>query len=98
VLEHFLQRFSGPWWRSPHDRYFLRDNAAEWILELDRGQASLEWATTLTWLDQKETAARSRAEERRSAMSAMKDELKWVRSNAKPRQTKSKAPGPASRS
>ncbi len=89
-LEHFLQRFSGTVVAITHDRYFL-DNAAEWILELDRGMG-IPWKGNYSdWLDQKETrlAQEQKTEDARSK--AMKEELKWVRSNAKGRQSKSKA-------
>jgi energy-dependent translational throttle protein EttA len=89
-LEHFLQRFPGTVVAITHDRYFL-DNAAEWILELDRG-AGIPWKGNYSdWLEQKEKRleGEQKAEDARSK--AMKEELKWVRSNAKGRQTKSKA-------
>jgi len=89
-LEHFLQRFPGTVVAITHDRYFL-DNAAEWILELDRGMG-IPWKGNYSdWLEQKEKrlAGEQRSEDAR--MKAMKEELKWVRSNAKGRQTKSKA-------
>ncbi len=73
-----------------HDRYFL-DNAAEWILELDRG-AGIPWKGNYSdWLDQKETRLEQEQKTEDARMKAMKEELKWVRSNAKARQTKSKA-------
>ncbi len=89
-LEHFLQRFPGTVVAITHDRYFL-DNAAEWILELDRGMG-IPWKGNYSdWLDQKERrlAGEQKSEDARSK--AMKEELKWVRSNAKGRQSKSKA-------
>ena len=89
-LEHFLQRFSGTVVAITHDRYFL-DNAAEWILELDRG-AGIPWKGNYSdWLDQKEKRLEQEQKTEDSRMKAMKEELKWVRSNAKARQTKSKA-------
>jgi sulfate-transporting ATPase len=73
-----------------HDRYFL-DNAAEWILELDRG-AGIPWKGNYSdWLDQKEKRLEVEQKKEDARMKAMKEELKWVRSNAKARQTKSKA-------
>jgi sulfate-transporting ATPase len=89
-LEHFLQRFPGTVVAITHDRYFL-DNAAEWILELDRG-AGIPWKGNYSdWLDQKETRLEQEQKTEDARMRAMKEELKWVRSNAKARQTKSKA-------
>jgi energy-dependent translational throttle protein EttA len=89
-LEHFLQRYSGTVVAITHDRYFL-DNAAEWILELDRGQG-IPWKGNYSdWLDQKEKRLEVEQKKEDARMKAMKEELKWVRSNAKARQTKSKA-------
>jgi sulfate-transporting ATPase len=89
-LEHFLQRFPGTVVAITHDRYFL-DNAAEWILELDRGQG-IPWKGNYSeWLDQKERRLEVEQKKEDARMKAMKEELKWVRSNAKARQTKSKA-------
>ena len=89
-LEHFLQRFPGTVVAITHDRYFL-DNAAEWILELDRG-AGIPWKGNYSeWLDQKEKRLEQEQKSEDARMKAMKEELKWVRSNAKARQTKSKA-------
>ena len=89
-LEHFLQRFPGTVLAITHDRYFL-DNAAEWILELDRGQG-IPWKGNYSdWLDQKEKRLEQEQKSEDARMKAMKEELKWVRSNAKARQTKSKA-------
>ena len=89
-LEHFLQRFPGTVVAITHDRYFL-DNAAEWILELDRG-AGIPWKGNYSdWLDQKEKRLEVEQKKEDARMKAMKEELKWVRSNAKARQTKSKA-------
>jgi len=89
-LEHFLQRFPGTVVAITHDRYFL-DNAAEWILELDRG-AGIPWKGNYSdWLDQKEKRLEGEQKKEDARMKAMKEELKWVRSNAKGRQTKSKA-------
>ncbi len=89
-LEHFLQRFPGTVVAITHDRYFL-DNAAEWILELDRGMG-IPWKGNYSdWLDQKEKRLEVEQKKEDARMKAMKEELKWVRSNAKARQTKSKA-------
>ncbi|MBK7261496.1 MAG: energy-dependent translational throttle protein EttA [Rubrivivax sp.] len=89
-LEHFLQRFPGTVVAITHDRYFL-DNAAEWILELDRGQG-IPWKGNYSdWLEQKEKRLEVEQKKEDARMKAMKEELKWVRSNAKARQTKSKA-------
>ncbi len=89
-LEHFLQRFPGTVVAITHDRYFL-DNAAEWILELDRGMG-IPWKGNYSeWLDQKEKRLEVEQKKEDARMKAMKEELKWVRSNTKARQTKSKA-------
>src|SRR5215207_5042722 len=89
-LEQFLQRYPGTVVAITHDRYFL-DNAAEWILELDRG-SGIPWKGNYSdWLDQKEKRLEQEQKSEDARMKAMKEELKWVRSNAKARQTKSKA-------
>ncbi len=89
-LEHFLQRFPGTVVAITHDRYFL-DNAAEWILELDRG-LGIPWKGNYSdWLEQKEKRLEVEQKKEDARSKAMKEELKWVRSNAKARQTKSKA-------
>ncbi len=89
-LEVFLKRFPGTVVAITHDRYFL-DNAAEWILELDRGMG-IPWKGNYSdWLDQKEQRLEQEQKTEDARMKAMKAELKWVRSNAKGRQTKSKA-------
>jgi sulfate-transporting ATPase len=89
-LEHFLQRFPGTVVAITHDRYFL-DNAAEWILELDRGMG-IPWKGNYSdWLDQKEQRLEVEQKKEDARIKAMKEELKWVRSNAKGRQAKSKA-------
>lgn len=89
-LELFLQRFSGTVVAITHDRYFL-DNAAEWILELDRGHGIPYKGNYSNWLEQKEArlAQEQRSEDARAK--AMKKELEWVRQNPKGRQAKSKA-------
>ncbi|ALT77447.1 MULTISPECIES: energy-dependent translational throttle protein EttA [unclassified Roseateles] len=89
-LEQFLQRFPGTVVAITHDRYFL-DNAAEWILELDRGHG-IPWKGNYSdWLDQKEKRLETEQKTEDARTKAMKEELKWVRSNAKGRQAKSKA-------
>jgi sulfate-transporting ATPase len=89
-LEQFLQRYSGTVVAITHDRYFL-DNAAEWILELDRG-SGIPWKGNYSsWLDQKgnRLAQEQKGEEARAK--ALKKELEWVRQNPKGRQAKSKS-------
>jgi sulfate-transporting ATPase len=89
-LEQFLQRYPGTVVAITHDRYFL-DNAAEWILELDRG-SGIPWKGNYSdWLEQKEARLEQEQKAIDAHMKAMKEELKWVRSNAKGRQSKSKA-------
>jgi len=73
-----------------HDRYFL-DNAAEWILELDRGHGIPWKGNYSSWLEQKEARLETEAKQVDAHMKAMKQELEWVRSNPKARQAKSKA-------
>src|SRR5210317_731603 len=89
-LERFLTEFPGTVVAITHDRYFL-DNAAEWILELDRGHGIPYKGNYSTWLEQKDArlALEQRTEDARAK--AMKKELEWVRQNAKGRQSKSKA-------
>ncbi|HMN75740.1 MAG TPA: energy-dependent translational throttle protein EttA [Burkholderiaceae bacterium] len=89
-LEVFLKRFPGTVVAITHDRYFL-DNAAEWILELDRGRGIPYKGNYSTWLDQKEQRLELEQKTEDARTKAMKAELKWVRSNAKGRQAKSKA-------
>jgi len=89
-LEQFLQRFPGTVVAVTHDRYFL-DNAAEWILELDRG-CGIPWKGNYSsWLEQKEARLEQEQKQVDAHMKAMKQELEWVRSNPKARQTKSRA-------
>jgi sulfate-transporting ATPase len=89
-LEQFLQRFPGTVVAITHDRYFL-DNAAEWILELDRG-SGIPWKGNYsTWLDQKEQRLEQEQKSEDARTKAMKKELEWVRQNPKGRQAKSKA-------
>jgi sulfate-transporting ATPase len=89
-LEIFLKRFPGTVVAITHDRYFL-DNAAEWILELDRG-SGIPWKGNYSnWLDQKEQRLEQEQKTEDARMKAMKKELEWVRQNPKGRQAKSKA-------
>ena len=89
-LEQFLARFAGTVVAITHDRYFL-DNAAEWILELDRGHGIPYKGNYSSWLEQKDArlAQEQRSEDARAK--AMKKELEWARQNPKGRQAKSKA-------
>jgi sulfate-transporting ATPase len=89
-LEQFLRRFSGTVVAITHDRYFL-DNAAEWILELDRGYGHPYKGNYSDWLDQKEKRLELEQKTEDARTKAMKQELEWVRKNAKGRQAKSKA-------
>jgi len=89
-LEQFLQKFPGTVIAVTHDRYFL-DNAAEWILELDRGYG-IPWKGNYTsWLEQKEQRLEREAKQEAARIKAMQRELAWVRTNPKGRQAKSKA-------
>ncbi len=89
-LEQFLVRFPGTVVAVTHDRYFL-DNAAEWILELDRGHGIPWKGNYSSWLEQKEARLETENKQIDAHMKAMKQELEWVRSNPKARQAKSKA-------
>jgi sulfate-transporting ATPase len=89
-LEQFLARFPGTVVGITHDRYFL-DNAAEWILELDRGRGIPWKGNYSTWLEQKEARLEAEQKGEEAHAKAMKRELEWVRKNAKGRQSKSKA-------
>ncbi|MDP1605907.1 MAG: energy-dependent translational throttle protein EttA, partial [Rhodocyclaceae bacterium] len=89
-LEQYLVRFPGTVVAVTHDRYFL-DNAAEWILELDRGHGIPWKGNYSSWLEQKEARLETEQKQIDAHMKAMKDELAWVRSNPKARQAKSKA-------
>ena len=89
-LEQYLQRFSGMVIAVTHDRYFL-DNAAGWILELDRGYGIPWEGNYSSWLEQKEQRLATEAKQEASRVKAMKAELEWVRQNPKARQAKSKA-------
>ncbi len=89
-LEQFLVRFPGTVVAVTHDRYFL-DNAAEWILELDRGMGIPWKGNYSSWLEQKEARLETEQKQVDAHMKAMKQELEWVRQNPKARQAKSKA-------
>ena len=89
-LEQFLCRFPGTVVAVTHDRYFL-DNAAEWILELDRGHGIPWKGNYSSWLEQKEERLEQEQKQVDAHMKSMKQELEWVRSNPKARQAKSKA-------
>ena len=89
-LEQFLVRYPGTVVAVTHDRYFL-DNAAEWILELDRGHG-IPWKGNYTsWLEQKEARLETESKQEAGRIKTMKQELEWVRQNPKARQAKSKA-------
>jgi sulfate-transporting ATPase len=89
-LEQFLVRFPGTVVAVTHDRYFL-DNAAEWILELDRGHGIPWKGNYSSWLEQKEARLEQENKQIDAHMKSMKRELEWVRQNPKGRQAKSKA-------
>jgi sulfate-transporting ATPase len=89
-LEQFLARFSGTVVAITHDRYFL-DNAAEWILELDRGHGIPWKGNYSTWLEQKQDRLEKEQKGEDARAKALKKELDWVRQNPKGRQAKSKA-------
>ncbi|WP_233864785.1 energy-dependent translational throttle protein EttA [Paraburkholderia adhaesiva] len=89
-LEQFLTRFPGTVVAVTHDRYFL-DNAAEWILELDRGYGIPWKGNYSSWLDQKEERLKQEESSESARQKAIKKELEWVRQNPKGRQAKSKA-------
>ena len=89
-LEQFLQRFPGTVVAVTHDRYFL-DNAAGWILELDRGHGIPWEGNYSSWLEQKEKRLETEAKQEEARLKTMKAELEWVRQNPKGRQAKSKA-------
>ncbi len=89
-LEQFLTRFPGTVVAVTHDRYFL-DNAAEWILELDRGHGIPWKGNYSSWLEQKEARLELESRQEAARIKAMKQELEWVRQNPKGRQAKSKA-------
>ena len=89
-LEQFLQRFPGTVVAVTHDRYFL-DNAAKWILELDRGYGIPWEGNYSSWLEQKEKRLEVEEKQEQARIKAMQKELEWVRQNPKGRQAKSKA-------
>ena len=89
-LEQFLLRFPGTVVGVTHDRYFL-DNACQWILELDRGMGIPWEGNYSSWLDQKGRRLEVESKQEAARVKAMKEELAWVRQNAKGRQAKSKA-------
>jgi sulfate-transporting ATPase len=89
-LEQFLLRFPGTVVAITHDRYFL-DNAAEWILELDRG-SGIPWKGNYSsWLDQKQARLKQEEATESARQKALQKELEWSRQNPKARQAKSKA-------
>ncbi|HWH41116.1 MAG TPA: energy-dependent translational throttle protein EttA, partial [Usitatibacter sp.] len=89
-LEQYLTRFPGTVVAVTHDRYFL-DNAAEWILELDRGQGIPYKGNYSDWLEQKRDRLQKEESSESARQKALKKELEWVRQNPKGRQAKSKA-------
>ncbi|HEY6894595.1 MAG TPA: energy-dependent translational throttle protein EttA, partial [Rhodanobacteraceae bacterium] len=89
-LEHFLQNFPGTVVAVTHDRYFL-DNAAEWILELDRGRGIPWKGNYSSWLEQKDERLQREEAGEKARRKAIQRELEWVRQGAKGRQSKGKA-------
>ncbi|MFT5116578.1 MAG: sulfate-transporting ATPase [Kiritimatiellia bacterium] len=89
-LERFLHDFSGTVVAITHDRYFL-DNAAGWILELDRGHGIPYEGNYSNWLETKEARLAQESRSEASHQKALKAELEWVRQNPKGRRAKSKA-------
>jgi ATP-binding cassette ChvD family protein len=89
-LERFLTEFPGTVVAVTHDRYFL-DNAAEWILELDRGHGIPWQGNYSSWLEQKEKRLQHEERSERAHQRAIREELEWVRANPKGRRAKSKA-------
>ncbi len=89
-LEQFLQKFPGTVVAVTHDRYFL-DNAAQWILELDRGYGIPWEGNYSSWLEQKETRLEQEEATESARQKTIKKELEWVRQNPKGRQAKSKS-------
>jgi len=89
-LEQFLQRFPGTVVAITHDRYFL-DNAAEWILELDRGHGIPWKGNYSSWLEQKQARLKQEESSESARQKTIAKELEWVRQNPKGRQAKSKA-------
>ncbi len=96
-LEHFLQEYSGTVVAITHDRYFL-DNAAGWILELDRGEGIPWQGNYSSWLEQKDARLKQEAASESARQKTIAKELEWVRQGAKGRQSKGKAVWPASKS
>ena len=89
-LERFLKEFPGTVIAVTHDRYFL-DNVAGWILELDRGHGIPWQGNYSSWLEQKEKRLEHEERAEKARIKSMQEELEWVRSNPKGRQSKSKA-------
>jgi len=89
-LEHFLAKFPGTVVAVTHDRYFL-DNAAQWILELDRGRGIPWQGNYSSWLEQKEARLKQEEATESARQKALAKELEWVRQNPKARQAKSKS-------
>jgi ATP-binding cassette ChvD family protein len=89
-LEQYLQRFPGTVVAVTHDRYFL-DNAAEWILELDRGRGIPWKGNYSSWLEQKDERLKQEQAGEKARQKAIQRELEWVRQSAKGRQSKGKA-------
>jgi ATP-binding cassette ChvD family protein len=89
-LEQFLAKFPGTVVAVTHDRYFL-DNAAEWILELDRGRGIPWKGNYSSWLEQKDQRLKQEAASEKARQKAIEAELEWVRKNPKGRTAKSKA-------
>jgi sulfate-transporting ATPase len=89
-LEHFLQNFPGTVVAVTHDRYFL-DNAAEWILELDRGRGIPWKGNYSSWLEQKDERLKQEASGEKARQKAIQRELEWARQNAKGGRSKGKA-------
>ncbi len=89
-LEVFLKKFPGTVVGVTHDRYFL-DNAAEWILELDRGHGIPWKGNYSSWLEQKDERLKQEEATESARQKTIKKELEWVRQNAKGRQAKAKA-------
>ncbi|MBN8885864.1 MAG: energy-dependent translational throttle protein EttA [Rudaea sp.] len=89
-LEQFLQKFPGTVVAVTHDRYFL-DNAAEWILELDRGRGIPWKGNYSSWLEQKDERLKQEASSEKARQKAIQRELEWARQNAKGGRSKGKA-------
>src|SRR5580765_2300181 len=89
-LEQYLQKFPGTVIAVTHDRYFL-DNAAQWILELDRGYGIPWEGNYSSWLEQKEKRLEVEEKQEQARIKAMQKKLEWVRQNPKGRQVKSKS-------